>query len=178
MNKRKTKQNKTAYISSYIHTNVRVFPRHSIRVQSVHPMSAYTKFCTFIGSIVWSSELLLATQRDAPLAYSRVMMGSIMTEPREYTWSTCKWWHAPTIRCRYNAVNFHPNPHKRRLIARPWGRGMGCLLWVPHMIKLCVSRCSAVCNTMFYQTAVQRHSVVFLLTDKKYEELFSKSNSG
>ena len=31
--------------------------------------------------------------------------------------------------CRSNAVNFHPNPHKRHPIVRPWGRGMGCLLW-------------------------------------------------
>ena len=30
---------------------------------------------------------------------------------------------------RYNAVNFHPNPHKRHPITRPWGRGMGCVMW-------------------------------------------------
>ena len=35
-----------------------------------------------------------------------------------------------TVRCRYNAVNFLPNPHKRHPIARPWGRDMGCLLWL------------------------------------------------
>ena len=34
-----------------------------------------------------------------------------------------------TVWCCYN-VNFHPNPHKRSPIARPWGRAMGCILWV------------------------------------------------
>ena len=34
-----------------------------------------------------------------------------------------------TMQCRYNAVHFLPNPHNRHPIARPWGRGMGCLLW-------------------------------------------------
>ena len=34
-----------------------------------------------------------------------------------------------TVQCRYNAVNFLENPHNRHPIARPWGRGMGCLLW-------------------------------------------------
>ena len=32
-----------------------------------------------------------------------------------------------TVRCRYNAVNFHLNSQKRHPMARPWGRGMGCL---------------------------------------------------
>ena len=31
---------------------------------------------------------------------------------------------------RYNAVNFLQNIHERHPIARPSGRGMGCLLWV------------------------------------------------
>ena len=34
-----------------------------------------------------------------------------------------------TVLCRYNAVNFVANHHNRHPIARPWGRGMGCLLW-------------------------------------------------
>ena len=34
-----------------------------------------------------------------------------------------------TVRCRYNAINFVQNPHNRHPIARPWGRGMGRLLW-------------------------------------------------
>ena len=34
-----------------------------------------------------------------------------------------------TVQCRYNAINFLPNPHNRHPIARPWGRGMVWLLW-------------------------------------------------
>ena len=32
---------------------------------------------------------------------------------------TCKTLLLYTVRCRYNAVNFHPNPHERHPIARP-----------------------------------------------------------
>ena len=39
-----------------------------------------------------------------------------------------------TVQCRYNAVNFPSNIHKRHPIARPLGRGMGCLLWIQHLI--------------------------------------------
>ena len=35
-----------------------------------------------------------------------------------------------TVRCRYNAVNFLTNIHKRHPIAHPLGRGMGFLLWI------------------------------------------------
>ena len=41
-----------------------------------------------------------------------------------------------TARCRYNAVNFLTNIHKRHPIARPLGRGMGCFLWVHHLIDI------------------------------------------
>ena len=34
-----------------------------------------------------------------------------------------------TVRCRSNAVDFLQNPHNRHPIARPWGRGTGCLFW-------------------------------------------------
>ena len=34
-----------------------------------------------------------------------------------------------TWRCRYNAVNFLQNPHKRHPTARPWEWGMGCVWW-------------------------------------------------
>ena len=44
----------------------------------------------------------------------------------------------------YNAVNFLTNPHKIHPIARPLGRGMGCILWVetviytlPQLLQLC-----------------------------------------
>ena len=35
-----------------------------------------------------------------------------------------------TVWCHYNAANLLQNPHNRHPIARPWGRDMGCLLWV------------------------------------------------
>ena len=35
-----------------------------------------------------------------------------------------------SVRCCYNAVNFLQTPHNRHPIARPWGRAMGCLLWI------------------------------------------------
>ena len=38
------------------------------------------------------------------------------------------------MRCRYNAVNFLQNSHNGHPIARPWGRAMGCVLWVWSLI--------------------------------------------
>ena len=35
-----------------------------------------------------------------------------------------------TVETLYNTINFCWNTHKRHSIARPKGRGMGCLLWV------------------------------------------------
>ena len=37
---------------------------------------------------------------------------------------------AHTVETLYNTVNFCWSTHKRHSIARPKGRGMGCLLWV------------------------------------------------
>ena len=50
--------------------------------------------------------------------------------PSKYDWSII---HIPllsTVETLYNTVNFCWNTHKRHSIARPKGRGMGCLLWV------------------------------------------------
>ena len=41
-----------------------------------------------------------------------------------------------TVRCRDSAVNFPQNSHNRHSIARPWGRSMGCLLWVWRVIYI------------------------------------------
>ena len=41
-----------------------------------------------------------------------------------------------TVRCRYNALNFLTNIHKKHPIARPLGRGMGCILWIQHLINI------------------------------------------
>ena len=35
-----------------------------------------------------------------------------------------------TVETLYNTINFCSSTHKRHSIARPKGRGMGCLLWV------------------------------------------------
>ena len=42
------------------------------------------------------------------------------------------WDETITEWCRYNAVNFFTNIHKRRPIAR----GMGCFLWIQHLIDI------------------------------------------
>ena len=50
--------------------------------------------------------------------------------------------------CRYNRVNFLHNPHNRHPIARPWGRGVGCLLWgvsLMHVLPL-----SSQCRTWYH----------------------------
>ena len=41
-----------------------------------------------------------------------------------------------TVWCRYNVVNFITNIHKRHPMARPLRRGMGCLLWIQHLIDI------------------------------------------
>ena len=51
-----------------------------------------------------------------------------------------------TVRCRYNAVNFLPNPHNRHPIARPWGRGMGYLLYSKIWFTFYYCYRSVVCN--------------------------------
>ena len=57
--------------------------------------------------------------------------------------------------CRYNAINFLQNIHKRHPIARPIGPGMGCLLWVqPLRLIFCPSSHSDVCNIMLYLTLI------------------------
>ena len=58
------------------------------------------------------------------------------------------------MRCRFNAVNFLENPHKRHPIDRPNGRAMGCLLWVhtqvyimPRELQRCV-QCYVILNRL------------------------------
>ena len=61
---------------------------------------------------------------------------------------------------------FFPNPHENNPIARPWGRGMGCHLWVKPQVRFCPSRCSSRCsavnNIMLYWTTLWRHPTVSL----------------
>ena len=52
-----------------------------------------------------------------------------------------------TVRCRYNAVNFLPNPHEIHPIARPLGRGMVCNLWFDTLIYILLQ--STQCRIRF-----------------------------
>ena len=69
---------------------------------------------------------------NMPVMTQRILTGPAHVEwlwvndfsPNEYN----------TVQCRYNAVNFPSNIHKRHPIARPLGRGMGCLWWKQHLI--------------------------------------------
>ena len=47
----------------------------------------------------------------------------------------CNQYHI-TVRCRYNAVNFLTNIHKIHPMARPLGRGMGCILSIQHLVDI------------------------------------------
>ena len=51
-------------------------------------------------------------------------------------WWRCWWWLHDTVQCRYNAVDFLQIHHKRHPIARPLGRGMGCLLLIGIYIQI------------------------------------------
>ena len=44
--------------------------------------------------------------------------------------------HKNTVWYRYNVINSLTNIHKRHPIARPLGRGMGCLLWACHLLDI------------------------------------------
>ena len=59
---------------------------------------------------------------------------------------------ASTVQCRYNVVNLLTNIHKRHPIARPMGRGMGCLLWIQHLnLIFCLSY---LCNVLLFWTTL------------------------
>ena len=46
--------------------------------------------------------------------------------------------------CQNNVVSFLQNHQKRHPIARLWGQGMGCHLWVQPLINFCPSHSSTV----------------------------------
>ena len=72
-----------------------------------------------------------------------VIMGNKMRE----LMSTTPTWKASTVRCRYNAVNFLPNPHEIHPIACPLGRGIVCNLWFDTLIYILLQ--STQCRIRF-----------------------------
>ena len=59
--------------------------------------------------------------------------------PVNWYFLMCVWhqWFLFTIeQCRFNTVSFLTNIHKRHPIACPQGCGMGCLLWIQHLIDI------------------------------------------
>ena len=53
--------------------------------------------------------------------------------------------YTDTVRCRYNAHNFLEKPHNWYVIAQPFVRGMGFLLWVQTQIYEMLNHCIASC---------------------------------
>ena len=64
--------------------------------------------------------------------------------------------HYHIVWCRYDAVKFLQNIHKKHLIACPLGRGMGCILWVGSLVDILsdLSSCNDVCNIILYSTVL------------------------
>ena len=53
-----------------------------------------------------------------------------------------------TVQCRYNAVNFLPNPHNRHPIGRPWEQDMGVYCDSKIWFTFCHYYRSAVCDKL------------------------------
>ena len=80
-----------------------------------------------------------------------------------------------TVLCRYNAVNFLTNINKRHQIPRPLGRGMGCFMWMQHLVHIlpqfifCLSSYNHACNILRYNGTrlyVIRHQWI----NRKFDE--------
>ena len=109
------------------------------------------------GQIMSASDKLNLTRVKLALSMGCLSVKSNITASGRYRLTPLALWlcnQTHTMRCRYNAVNFHSNPHKRHSRARPWEWGMGCLLWVQPLIKFWSSRYGAVYNIMVYQTSL------------------------
>ena len=86
--------------------------------------------------------IVLEMSRQSKFVMTILMHSHRLPLSREWR---CRWSSADRRCSKYMessiislpAVNFHPNPHKRHPIARPSGRGMGCLLRVQPLVKFC-----------------------------------------
>ena len=68
-------------------------------------------------------------------------------------------WHRKVDRWEIILVIFLFITHVRHPIARPWGQGRGCRLWVEIWLKIYHCNCCAVCTIISYLTAVYRESI-------------------
>ena len=73
-----------------------------------------------------------------------------------------------TAQCRYNAVNFLKDIHKRHPIARPLGRGIGVFRGSFIWLIFCLISCYYLCNIVQYWTALKRH--LTLMRQKAWEK--------
>ena len=73
------------------------------------------------------------------------------------------------VQCRYNAVNFLPNPHKIQPISRPSGRDMGCNLWfdtliyILHQSTQCCIKYRVILNRVIMWLDCKSHSIGMVL---------------
>ena len=86
---------------------------------------------------VMSNYILDALVQHLPSCWTH----SCILAPTPLALYTCKWLQSIiqnwcTVQCRYSAANFLQIPYNRHPIAHPWGRGMGCVMWVQNLIKL------------------------------------------
>ena len=80
---------------------------------------------------------MASCRRSSSAVTSRCLTIACISNPARGALNTglvCNWIY--TVRCRYNAANFLTNLYKRHPIAHPLGRGMGCLLWIQHLIDI------------------------------------------
>ena len=86
-----------------------------------------------------------------------------------------------TVWCRYNVVNFLQDPHKWRPVARPLGRGMGCLYGFKPSSTFCHSHRNDLCKIMSDDTSALlfiHPSRTFNLCDISISIRFHRNNSG
>ena len=124
------------------------YHRKKFRVPiSMVPFSNLTILISVLGCNI------ICKRRRAELTWRRRSNKQTSTSDTEYwgwTYSPGLYLFTYTLWCRYNAVNFHPNPHKRHPIASLQKWGVGCLVRVHPLIKFGPSHCSAVYNMMLY----------------------------
>ena len=104
--------------------------------QGLHFMRQGYHMCLLCKSHVSITSLLLAYGKHTNDLYHMTGKRAPALSFHVEVCTTCNS-YINTVRCRYNAVNFLKKySHKRHPIARPLGRGTGCILWIQHMIDI------------------------------------------